>query len=106
MVPTDEAIITRQMLYSAFLIPATCAAFAIFSSLSSGVVALMLYLQLHRTKSPDARYPLEQWQGNANCRFCPACSKASATAAELRETAAGRAATTARVRPVSVPAFP
>ncbi len=30
MVPTDEAIITRQMLYSAFRVPNTCAAFAIF----------------------------------------------------------------------------
>ena len=33
MVPTDEAMITRQMLYSALLVPATCAAFAIPSSI-------------------------------------------------------------------------
>src|ERR1700722_14519403 len=29
MVPTDEAMITRQMLYSALPVPTTCAAFAI-----------------------------------------------------------------------------
>jgi hypothetical protein len=38
MVPTDEAIITRQMLYSAFLVPGICAAIAITSSLYSAVV--------------------------------------------------------------------
>src|ERR1700685_4488676 len=37
MVPTDEAIITRQMLYSARFVPATCAAIAITAS---------IYLQL------------------------------------------------------------
>src|SRR5580692_10767681 len=33
MVPTDEAIITRQMLYSARFVPATCAAIAITASI-------------------------------------------------------------------------
>ena len=32
MVPTEDAIITRQMLYSALPVPATCAAFAIVFS--------------------------------------------------------------------------
>src|SRR5271165_3582049 len=33
MVPTDEAMITRQMLYSAFPVPATCAVLAIPASI-------------------------------------------------------------------------
>ena len=37
MVPTDEAIITRQMLYSALTVPATCAAFAIAFSTYTGI---------------------------------------------------------------------
>src|SRR5580693_5647585 len=40
MVPTDEAIITRQMLYSAFPVPATRAAFAIVFSIYCAVISL------------------------------------------------------------------
>src|ERR1700722_5559925 len=47
MVPTDEAIITRQMLYSARFVPATCAAIAITASIDPRPACQTVPLECH-----------------------------------------------------------